>query len=64
MQHLIKFIFSSTAFAIGFLWPLVAQTLVATNTMPAEPQVWVVAALIVAPFAATAQLRGSWIWVR
>lgn len=33
MEQVIKILFSPTAFAVGFLWPLVAQTLIATNTI-------------------------------
>ena len=64
MQRVIKLLFTPTAFAIGFLWPLAAQTLIATHTMAASWQAWVVAGLIVVPFAASAQLRGSWLWIR
>ena len=64
MQQFIKLLFTPVAFAIGFMWPLAAQVLVATGAMAAGWQAWVVAALIVAPFAASAQLRGSWIWIR
>lgn len=64
MEQVIKILFSPTAFAVGFVWPLVAQTLIATNTIGTGWQVWMIAALIVTPFAASAQLRGSWIWIR
>ena len=64
MQQAIKFFFSPVAFAIGFLWPLVAQVLIATGTLPATWTTWLIAALIVIPFTASAQLRGSWLWIK
>ncbi|MGI9293296.1 MAG: hypothetical protein ACR2PS_04880 [Pseudomonadales bacterium] len=64
MQQAIKILLSPLAFAIGFLWPLVTQVMLAGNIMMSGWQVWAVAAAIVLPFALMAQFRGSWIWIR
>lgn len=64
MQQVLKIFFSPMAFAAGFLWPLTAQVLAATAIMAPGWQLWLVAALIVAPFALMAQLRGSWLWIK
>ena len=64
MQQVIKVLFSPMAFAIGFLWPLVAQVLIAGDWMAAGAQVWMLSAVIVLPFALMAQFRGSWIWIK
>ena len=64
MQQVVKILFSPMAFAVGFLWPLVTQVLIAAEWMTAGAQVWIVSAAIVLPFALMAQFRGSWIWLK
>ena len=64
MQQLIKFLFSPIAFALGFLWPLITQLLIATDMMPAGGQAILVGAAIALPWGLMAQLRGSWIWIK
>ena len=64
MQQVIKVFFSPMAFAIGFLWPLATQVLLAGGIMTPGWQAWTVGAAIVLPFALLAQFRGSWIWIR
>ena len=64
MEKFIRALLSPTAFAIGFLWPLVAQSLVATSTVEPGVQAYLIGALVVAPFAIMAQVRGSWIWIK
>ena len=64
MQLLIKIFLSPMAFAVGFLWPLVTQVLIAAEVMAPGLQTLLVSALIVLPFALMAQFRGSWIWIK
>lgn len=64
MQHLLKLFLSPIVFAIGLLWPLVAQVLLATDFMQPGLQVWLLSGCLVLPFALMAQLRGSWIWIK
>ena len=64
MQQIIKLFLSPQTFAVGFLWPLATQVLLATGLMASGWQVWVAGGLIVLPFALMATFRGSWIWIR
>lgn len=64
MQHLLKLFLSPMAFAVGLLWPLGAQVLLAAEFMQPGWQVWMVSGAIVLPFALMAQFRGSWIWIK
>ena len=64
MQRAIKLILSPLAFAIGFLWPLITQVLVATNLLPTGWQSIAAGAAVALILGITAQLRGSWIWIR
>ncbi len=64
MQQLVKVFLSPLAFAIGFLWPLATQVLLAGEIMTSGWPVWAVSAAIVLPFALMAQFRGSWIWIK
>lgn len=63
-MQLIKLLFSPAVFALGFLWPLVTQVILAAELMADGWQVWLVSALVVLPFVIMAQLRGSWIWLK
>ncbi len=64
MQPILSLLFSPAAFAVGFLWPLTAQVLLALNLMGSGWQLWAVAAVMVLPFALMAQFRGSWLWIK
>lgn len=64
MQAVIKLLLSPQAFAVGFLWPLATQALLATGLMASGWQVWIAGALIVFPFLIMATFRGSWIWIK
>ena len=64
MEQVIKILFSPMAFAVGFLWPLTTQVLLASGAMAAGWQAWLVAAAFVLPFALSAQIRGSWVWIK
>ena len=64
MQQIIKFIFSPIAFALGFLWPLVTQLLIAGNVVSPGWNAIVIGALIAIPWGLVAQFRGSWLWIR
>ena len=64
MQRLIKFLFTPMAFALGFLWPLVTQVLIAAGlAAPGVPAV-IVGAAIALPWGLMAQIRGSWLWIK
>ena len=52
------------AFAIGFLWPLATQAMIAVELIPAGWTAILVGAAITIPFGLMAQFRGSWIWVK
>ena len=64
MEQLIKLFLSPMVFAIGFLWPLGTQVLLATELMTSGWLTWTVSAILVLPFALMAQFRGSWVWVK
>lgn len=64
MQHIIKFIFSPLAFALGFLWPLLTQVGVSLGLLPMGVTGIVVGGSIAIALGLMAQLRGSWIWIK
>ena len=64
METLIKILLSPTAFAVGFLWPLTTQILLATQWIADGSQAMLIGAGVAAVFGTMAQLRGSWIWVK
>ena len=64
METLIKILLSPMAFAVGFLLPLLAQTMIATEFMTNVWQAYAVSAVIAIALGLMAQLRGSWIWVK
>ena len=59
METLIKVLLSPMAFAVGFLWPLSAQTFIALELMANGWQVYVVTGLIALAFGLMAQIRGA-----
>ena len=64
VETLIKALLSQMAFAVGFLMPFLAQTMIALGFMSNGWQVYAVSALLAMTFGLMAQLRGSWIWVK
>ena len=64
MENVIKLLLSAEMWAVGFLWPLATQILVATGTIQTGWQAWVAGAVIAAFFGILVHLRGSWIWIR
>ncbi len=64
MERLIKVFFSPMIFAVGLLWPLGTQILIASGLMTPGWPTWAVSAAVVLPFALMAQIRGSWLWVK
>ena len=64
MQFLVKALLSPMAFAVGFLWPLATQALVATDLVAAGWTAVAAGAAIALPLGIMAQIRGSWIWIR
>lgn len=63
-ERLVKVLFAPITFAIGFLVPLVAQVLSRLGWFDATLTPWLVAAVLVLPMGLSAQLRGSWLWIR
>ena len=64
MQSLIKLLFSPLAFGVGFLAPLVAQSLeLASVSTGAVPPI-VIGLLVGVGLGLMAQLRGSWICLK
>ncbi len=64
MQQLFRLLLSPMAFAIGFIWPLATQTIIAMEIIPAGWMAIAVGAAIAIPLGIMAQVRGSWIWIR
>ena len=64
MQRFFRVLLSPLTFAVGFLWPLVTQSVVALGYLPFGWQSVVTGAVIAIPFGLMAQFRGSWIWIR
>ncbi len=64
MELVFKVLLSPMAFAIGFIWPLITQSVIAMHWLP-EGVTAILAGAVVAFFLGlTAQLRGSWIWIK
>ena len=64
MERLLKLLLSPMAFAMGFLWPLVTQSLTALGYVEAGTQGLLVGAAVAIAFGVMAQTRGSWVWIR
>ena len=64
MQHFFKIILSPMAFAAGFLWPVVTQSLIAMGLLEAGWPAVAIGAAAALPIGMMAQLRGSWLWIR
>lgn len=64
MQHIIKFLFSPLAFALGFLWPLTTQVLLSSAIVEASGLAISIGAVVAIGWGLMAQVRGSWIWIK
>ena len=64
MKRFFGVLLSPLAFATGFLWPLVSQTLVASGLLTAGWGAIALGAVLALPLGVMAQLRGSWVWIR
>lgn len=64
MQTLIKILLSPLAFAVGFVWPLLTQSLIAAELLQPDWTAVAAGAVIALVFGLMAQLRGSWIWIK
>ena len=64
MEQLITIFLSPMAFAIGFLWPLVTQSLIALGMINNEVQAIIVGAFVALLLGLMAQSRRSWIWIK
>ena len=64
METVLKFLLSPWAWAMGFLWPLATQTLIATKLMASGITAWAVGAAIALALALIVHFKGSWIWIK
>ena len=64
MEHILKFLLSPWAWAMGFLWPLATQTLIAAELMASGPTAWAAGAVIGLALALIVHFKGSWIWIK
>ena len=55
---------SPLAFALGFLMPLIAQTMLATELLTEAWMAYATGFTIAITLGAIAQIRGSWIWLK
>lgn len=62
-KKLIGYLFSPLAFAIGFLSPLIAQTLDALQYSVGINNLYIGLAIGIS-LGLMAQIRGSWVWVK
>ena len=60
----VKILFLPITWAIGFLWPLIAQALLALELSETASAAYVVGGVVALVWGVMAQLRGSWIWVK
>ena len=64
MELFYRLLLSPMAFAVGFLWPLATQSLVALGYMDAGLPAIAAGAAVAIPFGIMAQVRGSWVWIK
>ena len=64
MKTFISILLSPMAFAVGFLWPLTTQSLVALSLVEAGWTAISIGAVIALAFGTMAHLRGSWVWIK
>ena len=60
----IKLLFLPITWAIGFLWPLIAQVLLAAELTGSISTAYLTAGVIALAWGLMAQYRGSWIWLK
>ena len=60
----IKILFMPITWAVGFLLPLFAQSILALDLTESLAAAYLAGALVAVPWGVMAQLRGSWIWVK
>lgn len=63
-MKLIGFLFSPIVFGLGFLAPLIAQTLTASGLVIAGMDNIYIGLIIGGLLGLIAQFRGSWVWVK
>ncbi len=63
-MNAIKLLFMPITWAIGFLLPLFAQSILALDLTDSVVAAYTTAALVALPLGLVAQVRGSWIWVK
>jgi hypothetical protein len=64
MQMILKILLSPFVFGVGFVAPLIAQSLSALGVLP-----WGIESILIglgagAALGLIAQLRGSWVWIK
>ena len=64
MENILKFLLSPWAWAVGFLWPLATQMLIAAELMASGTTAWAAGAVIALALALIAHFKGSWIWIK
>ena len=64
MELFYRLLLSPMAFAVGFLWPLATQSLVALGYIDAGVPAIAAGAAVAIPFGIMAQVRGSWVWIK
>ena len=64
METVLKFLLSPWAWAMGFLWPLATQILIAAELMAQGLTAWAVGAVIAVALALIVHFKGSWIWIK
>lgn len=63
-MKLIKLLFLPITWAVGFLLPLFAQSILALELTESVLTAYTTAAVIALAWGVMAQLRGSWIWLK
>lgn len=63
-MKLSAWIFSPVVFGLGFLGPLLSQSLVALGIAPNTTATVIICLLLGAGYGVFAQLRGSWLWIK
>ena len=64
METVLNFLVSPWAWAMGFLWPLATQTLIAAEVMASGLTAWAAGAVIAMALALVVHFKGSWLWIK